>query len=737
MSLMAGFDIVLEFSNAAVLRLFEANFNIGSGTANPPFDLDLGLAHIIVTDLQLDLLQNDVVRLTIFFNDSSVTSPLLISPLDGSFSIDVHILNSVRTTGDTTSGSNMINNIGTLQGVAVGMAIVGTGIPGGATVSAVAPPSAITISQNATSTGVGVLLTITGSDGRPVLNFPGVQAGDIQLNLSLASQSIVQKAGVPEGLFENIAKSAIQNFISMQPAFGPVPNGISLVPGVDGSYSASGVQVERVEAHCIPNQDRLKQSLAICGILLAAHDGNGNFALRTTSVIAPGDDACISIAPQAFHSLIACPALRDSLLTGDKKSTMLLPPTCGFFDLNNAKTFGVTIKSITDGFADGHIDLNASGHGSPMAGVNIDASVHATITPRASNGEIIADIRIDPPSVSVSLDWWAWFLAAIAGPIGLAFAGIFDAMFTNVIQTIASSLPSVFNNEELGFGVPDVLVDQVNTTTEGLTVSGKLQSASIPIPTPRVRGIHLSGSVVDQSVVDIKSGTLHLTTGCPQGDYPYIEESQQQQGNYEVLSSLMGYPMKLDWSIGVGNTVVPLAGANGNVTVQVDSWYPFAPSVTQKVTISYAIDPSPALTIHLQNVPSDGNYRVWLVVQATDPLNNVAYAGVEVDFEGDHFKMLGSYSADLYACMKRLREEILKARPFQSNIPPWVPVDHPAPDTLANFVRAVAAVGGPQASQLLGQLRLAHGFNFDRAVLSVQRAPAASGFAPGMTTIRL
>jgi hypothetical protein len=662
MSLMAGFDIILEFSNATVVKLLEANLTIGSGTANPPFDLDLGVAHLIVTDLQIDLLKNDIVRLTVVFNNSAALSPVVIAPLDGSFNLDVHIIKD--------------------------------------------------------------------SNGRPVLNLPGVQASDITLNLSPPSQTLVQNAGLSVAFFESAANYAVQNFISLQPAFGLLPKQIAIVPGVDGTYSASGVRVERVEAHCIPNQDRSKQSLAFFGILLAANDGNGSFTERTGSAITPGDDVCISIAPAAFHSVVVCPALRDALLTGSNKNTSQLPPQCGVSKgLSNSNTFGVTLTSLTEGFGDGHFDLNASGNYSPQAGINATMSVHATITLKASNGEIVATTLIDPPSVSVSLDWWAWFLAAILGPSALAAAGVADAIANNLAENIANGFASAFKNTQASFGIPYIAADQVVITTEGLTVSGKLQSGSIPMPTERVRGIALSGSVVDALMTNVKNGVLHLTSGCPQGDYPYTEQSQQQEANYEVLSSLMGYPMKLEWSIGAGDAVLPLAGLNGNVTVQADSWHPFAPGTTQNVTISYAIDPSPAVSIHLKNLPSDGNYRVWLMVRATDPLNNVAYAGTEIDFEGDHFEVFGSYDADLRKCWERLKQEIQKVTAKPLNLVHYVPVDHPAPDALANLIRAVASIGGPMSADFLSKLRLAHGINFDRAILSVQRTPVAPGFS--------
>jgi len=655
---MAGFDIVLEFSNATVVKLFETGLNIGSGSATPPFDLDLGVAHLIVTDLQIDLLQNDTVRLTVYFNDSSVTSPVLISPLDGWFTTDI--------------------------------GIVGDG------------------------------------NGRPILNLPGVQ--DIQVSLSQESQMLVTNAVGSIDLFESVAKSAIQVFISMQPAFDLLPKAISIVPGQNGSYSSSGVVLESVEAHCLFDQDRSKQSLAFFGIILAANAGNGDFTQRMYSAIVPGDDVCISIAPGAFNTEVACPALAKAL-TGNDTDTDQLPPQCGASNgLSNVNTFGVTVTSINETFADGHIDLNALGNSSPQPGMHVNASVHATITVAASNGNIDATVVSVDHSFDVSLDWWVWFVSAILGPLNIAAAGIADAFGNNLAQNIANSFGNAFKDTKAEFGLP-VFVDQILITAEGLTVNGRLQADSIPIPPQRRRQIQLSGSVVTESFTEGGSGTLHLTTGCPTGDYPYTIQLQQQQGTYEILPTLMGYPMKLEWSIGAGNFSAPLDKAQGQVTLEVQADDPLAPPITKNVTIAYMIDAQSALTIHLRNVAQDGNYWVWLTVTATDPLNNVAQASALIEFEGAHLKIGGTYVADLMACLstleKRLKEVARTAPVPFWNIPNWVPVDHPTPDTLANFIRTVAAIGGPVATHVLTQLKLAHGANFDRAIQSVQRAPLA------------
>ena len=168
------------------------------------------------------------------------------------------------------------------------------------------------------------------------------------------------------------------------------------------------------------------------------------------------------------------------------------------------------------------------------------------------------------------------------------------------------------------------------------------------------------------------------------------------------------------------------------VLVQTEAWHPFSPNITQQVSISYVIDPPPSLTIHLQNDPADGNYRVWLIAHATDPLNYVANDSVEIDVEGDHFKVFGSYAADLQMCMSALRQKARQNRAMQWFNVPWVPIDHPAPDTLANLIRTVAAIGGPEATHVLTRLRLAHGVHFDQAIGSVQRGPLFGSQGKGL-----
>lgn len=64
-------------------------------------------------------------------------------------------------TGDTHSGTNVIDNMLSLQGVFPGLAITGTNIAGGAKVQSILSPTSIQLTMNSTGSGSGVTLTFT------------------------------------------------------------------------------------------------------------------------------------------------------------------------------------------------------------------------------------------------------------------------------------------------------------------------------------------------------------------------------------------------------------------------------------------------------------------------------------------------------------------------------------------------------------------------------------------------
>lgn len=83
--------------------------------------------------------------------------------------------NQSRTpTGDTTNGAFTIANMSALTGLAVGMAISGTGIPANSVIASIDSATQITISKAATATNSTVTLTCTGDTFKAALFKVGV-----------------------------------------------------------------------------------------------------------------------------------------------------------------------------------------------------------------------------------------------------------------------------------------------------------------------------------------------------------------------------------------------------------------------------------------------------------------------------------------------------------------------------------------------------------------------------------
>jgi hypothetical protein len=102
MSLMAGFDLIAEVSREAILRLLQQTVLMEGRAIVTPFDLDVPvstpvgeelLAHMIVTQLALDLVGDRDVQLSFNFANSSIISDtpglFAVSLLDGVITVRV------------------------------------------------------------------------------------------------------------------------------------------------------------------------------------------------------------------------------------------------------------------------------------------------------------------------------------------------------------------------------------------------------------------------------------------------------------------------------------------------------------------------------------------------------------------------------------------------------------------------------------------------------------------------
>lgn len=100
----------------------------------------------------------DTTNYTIDFSGLS-TPPT--APNGAAYTVPVFSRN-FSTTGDTTSGSNVISNLAT-EHLQVGMAISGAGLDADTVITGILGPDSVQISKNATLTGAGVALTYPNS----------------------------------------------------------------------------------------------------------------------------------------------------------------------------------------------------------------------------------------------------------------------------------------------------------------------------------------------------------------------------------------------------------------------------------------------------------------------------------------------------------------------------------------------------------------------------------------------
>jgi hypothetical protein len=676
MSLLAGFDFVAEVTNEVIRRLIKTNLQIGGVPANPPFELTLplgggaGSAHLIVTDLVLDLNANDTITLSLPFAQGSVmlTSPLALTvcPLDGTITI--------------TAPLRLVDAGNAIQQIAVGL-----------------DAATVVIAWSAAS------------------------------NQELAND--LAATPVTPAQFSAAATDAFTNYVRLAAA-PSLPIGFRVVPGTNGSISPA-LQFERLEVHCIPAPDRQQQALGIFGILLVDHHANGDHTQKgNTAITASTGGVCISIAPDAFHTLIFCPSIARSM----KTDLAHLPATCG--PAGGFSAQGVTINSLSDHFTNGHIDINGS---VSKSGTCYDAhgTFHGVLTLSMSGTQLVPQIKMDEPDIDVDIPWYCYLAAAVVfGAIGIAIAAVADA----VADVVASSIGGSALQSALGTGIPGIgasglagaSFSSVSISPEGLTMQGKL-----PVFTPSSQfwpALSLTGSVLVANRQELSSGLFYTKLWCmPEAKmYPYVEYAQRQSAVYTLSGTLTPQPLVPQFSVQHLGVTTALTGAQGTITLPaMATHYPMplatgGTALTQAVHIDYTIT---GMTIQLTNIPEEGNYNFYLDAAALDctgapvlrtdgqPLETWAH----IQFEGNHVEIGGGYAQDVQKCAdllaKRVKELSERYAEYQ-DVPIWVQVNYPPEEVLVTYIRNIIASGLPETDEVLLASKLAHGNSFYRALFS-------------------
>jgi len=678
MSLMAGFDLVLEISNRALLDLIKSYMKVGSVLVNPPFDFNMpfgiGNAHVVVRDLQLDLNADDTVTLTLVFDSASVTTALnAVCPLDGSMTITAPIL--LTDLKDGVAGNQKV------------LAIYLSGA------DAKIKPSEASMGL------IGALLFGAGQQ---------------------AVQQLVDDAS--QALTDYITGSKLPNPTPRWQKFSQVV--FNVVPGSNGSINPP--QVEKLEVHCITGADRAHQALGAFAILLNKNDGAGNHGQKDVTALGIGEDFAVSIAPGAFHELVFCPALATTFATNPDN----LPTTCGTGgSISVPGGNGLNLIKCADSFTDGSLLIDGTLDKSGFC-YDAHATLSASVKFAAGVNSLTSAVNVAQPSMSVDIPFACWLGAALGlGPIGLITVGIADGVAQGIADDVANAAKKL-GSFSAGIGVGGfgpATIGRVTPTTQGLTIGGTIAlNAPPPLATP---GLILTGSVVESSETVLSSGIYH-SDSCPSGDWPYVEHANQEAGTFSTSAHLLA-DYKSEWSVSTYGDTKQLVGDQGKVTLTLLCLYPQplasgGTAVTQPVEISFQKLNNNGIV--LTNRPSDGNYAFQLEVAVTDCLQVQLNASADVAFNGDTADISGGFQQAWAVCVKELMDRLhsLQFGTFGvigPELPP--PVNYPSPDQLQRFIRGLALLGTQEADQAIVHTILAHGTSFNRALNALKIAPMA------------
>lgn len=689
MTLLAGYDFCSEVNNETLLKLIESKLTIGGVIASPPFQSNVSISQGGISGSVSLIVEN----LTIDLNSNNKLS------LNMTFDNTSIILTfPIKTAICPLDGNIQII--------------------------------------------VDLKLIQSGSNKKSLA--ADFTNATVNIQFSAQSDGVITNAGLPIPLqqFKTFANQAFTTYVQGM-GQSNFPLEFTVIPNVDGSISP--LQFERLDLKCIGNADRSKQALCLLGIFLKSNDTNGNIAQKTSSAIVPGRDVCVSISPSAFHSLVFCPSVASAL----GASMAQLPTSCG--TANGFNTRGVTVKSLTDHFSQGKIDVNGV---ITKSGTCYDAkgTFHGAITMSIVSSTLTPKITVDEPSVDVDIPWYCWLAAGIVlGPIGLAVVAILDDVADGIATDIASSaLNGALGNNISGVslaGLGGATFKEVMITVEGITLEGI--APYIYVPSGMARAFWLDGSVLTSSKIQSGSGMVHEEIGlCGiDGDYPYVEYAQQQSAVYTAHSSLLCLPLNIEWEIRIFNsaglTLVPLAGDNGTVSFETTSDYPLpAPggsSVTQTVHVTYSKSGD---SIILGNQPAEGNYDFSLHAKCVDCAGTSIETGVGISFEGTTADIGGGFKEQYQECMKRIERWIQEhsMRYPKREFPPDLigPIDLPPEERVAESIRELLAANIPEADAFLVGMKMAYGSSFARGVyFRSSRRPIQSARPATQSIVRL
>ncbi len=331
LSLLAGYDVVVEFSNELMRELVIASLQLSGINDTPPFEASVpinsgredgttGMFYLNVSDVQVDLQTTRPMTIQLCFERAWADTPAgAIGPLNGAIEIPVYF------------------------------------------------PNVLTKEKQAFIS----------------LDLSGIEFWRIAFSSDSKerAESQLQSSGLSYSYFEAVWQEALAQFIQRQPLL-LIPTGF-IVTEKEGGLSP--LRFYEIEAHGVGPSDKSQQALCLFGTLLIAHSYEGTPSFKTTSAIPTGRQLAASISADVFGRFVLCDSVAEILHC----SVSELPTACGDGSRRSGPDDSpCTLSSVEANLEDNRITLSGV-FATKLGDIDFRSNVLLTI----NNGEVISALE--------------------------------------------------------------------------------------------------------------------------------------------------------------------------------------------------------------------------------------------------------------------------------------------------------------------------------------------------------
>jgi hypothetical protein len=659
MSVLGGFDFLLEISNPALLALLESNLEFNGVKASPPFQMSMSSSgsttSVIVDRLELDL-KKDTVKLTFNFSDSTIaTSTETFSALAGKFKLELPLIMD-----GSTPSLDLAN--ATVDGPKF---------------------------DAATKKKLGATATTLESEANAPLQdyFRGLGS-----TIPLLPDGVTFKTTSGDGellkelVFHRVEAHVIGGSTREEEAIG--------IFGVLLAENDATADHTKKGATAITSGHQMCLSLskdAFHSLILATELATVLGVKKVSDLPATFGDAT---SVEAFG--VELKRIADTWREGDIHIAAMAGKSSGHFEVialavNDESELVPTVVATSVEFA-----IGVSGLGKLATALLLACAAALNDVVEA----LLAWLERVLSEVLTSL------LAGMFQPVALpSFPGAaFDAVAVetygvtiNGTMATAAAATSATRSIELSGTVRTTSTSVVasgvwtdDDSEEGTLAQFPYQEIAqsqkaVYTATPTLLGTPLTYEWWIETSALVSASTSTARSATP-GD--------------ESSSTVLKYPLT-----GSSGTVTPAVNASFVAPV------PGGSLVRLDATIQYSIEDG---EVKLTNAPSDGNYDFTLKVKVTDPAGYTASDSATVSFEGDTLQLAGSTAARLASRMQREWERVVPSQP--SPLGSWERSESVAPEKLRELALTMLASRSVAAGRLLAMCSVVYGEQLRRAL---------------------